>query len=137
MTKELDGMKILLWRPRTRDQVAALDIALVEEALLRTGCTVRYVSSFEEFTKLELRESWDAVLLQLGHTPEDSLELLNSLRWADAPPVVTLASVVEEDLYLKAMRMGAFDCVSLPLDENELLRVLQRVRKTNHLLVVA
>jgi DNA-binding response OmpR family regulator len=130
-------MKVLLWRTRPGDTMAALDASLVEEALLRMGCAVHHVCSLEEFTRLDLRPSWDAVLLQLGHTAEDSLELLNSLRWLDSPPVITLASVVEEDLYLKAMRLGAFDCISLPLDERELLRVMPRVCKARHLLVVA
>lgn len=137
MSKPLEGMKVLLWRTRPDDSVAALDSALLEEALLRMGCAVHRVSTFEEFARLDLRPSWDAVLLQLGHTAEDSLELLNSLQWMDAPPVITLASATEVELYLKAMRIGAFDCISLPLDDRELLRVMQRARKARHLLVVA
>lgn len=137
MSKALDGMKVLMWRTRPGDSVAELDCALVEEALLRMGCAVHHVGSYKEFSRLDLRPNWDATLVHLGHTEEDSLQLLNSLLWMDAPPVVTMASSVEVDLYLKAMKLGAFDCISLPLDENELLRVMQRVRKTGHLLVVA
>jgi FixJ family two-component response regulator len=38
---------------------------------------------------------------------------------------------LDVDLYLEAMRRGAFDCISLPLEEREFARIVSRALLEN------
>jgi DNA-binding NtrC family response regulator len=102
----------------------------VEDTLRRAGCAVEHVGS--------LHRLWDLVWsdLDLVVVPCESAPHL--LGWIKtvcpgapaAPPVLTLAGATDVAAYLRAMALGAFDCVALPVDERELHRVLERALAT-------
>lgn len=95
------------------------------ESLARLGFRVREVDSIEEARSAILSQGVDLVVTRLCECFQYPLELLSWLQhMASPPPVLVATEGVDVPLYLEAMRRGAFDCVGLPLDESELVRII-------------
>ena len=127
--KTMAGHQVVLW--------GLLEGGLngVEQSLVRQGCLVHRVESLEELFAVMHTHSVDLVVVRLCRCRERPLREL--LRWSrespSAPLVLIVADALDMDLYLDAMRRGAFDCVGLPLDESELLRIVSRALDARHL----
>jgi FixJ family two-component response regulator len=64
------------------------------------------------------------VVLSKGH-PERLAFLQSKDLTTQLPPVVVLTDCFDVDLYVEALRRGAYDGVGIPLDHKELLRVIR------------
>ena len=119
------------------DSLVLHNVHLLEEALSRMGCRVDRLESFDDLNFLLESRAVDVVMLPLDPCSHKSLEMLNWLRGHDGPPVLTMATSLDVDLYLEAMRRGAFDCVGLPVEEKELFRLISKASETRRLLASA
>lgn len=131
----LVGHRVLLEEPHGA-------LSGVGEILERRGLLVRRVSTLEPgqhdagvWDGAELIP-WDQVDLIVGRVCrcfDGPLKLLVWLQGVpDAPPVVIVCDELDFHLYLEAMRRGAFDCVGLPLNERELVRIVTRALEIRH-----
>ena len=70
--------------------------------------------------------SFDVVLLDMDMPNVSGIDILRSMRdRGDATPVVVLTGVSDVELAVKAMKFGAFDYLTKPVDEEKLLTVLE------------
>jgi two-component system response regulator AtoC len=71
---------------------------------------------------------FDAVLLDLKMPRLDGLELLKILREEKLTnaPIIVLSAFGDSSRMIEAMRLGAFDYVTKPLDANEFLQIINR-----------
>ncbi|MBI3725626.1 sigma-54-dependent Fis family transcriptional regulator [bacterium] len=78
------------------------------------------------------KERWDVVLLDLGLPDRDGLEVLGELRARvhDAP-VIVISGNSEMASTVRAMRDGAFDFMSKPLDPDELDKRIDRALRVS------
>lgn len=130
--KFFSGNHVLLWEPR-QDGLEEL-----REKLARRGLQVRQATSLEEIYHLVAEEQVDLIVTRLCHSFKEPLELLDGLQdVASPPPVLIVTDGPEVNLYLEAMRKGAFDCVALPLNERELVRIVSRALEPRNLDVAA
>ncbi len=118
----LAGNRVVLWG------VQQNDLDTIRQSLARMGFQVLPVDSLENLRAVIEEQEVDLIMARLCRCCEHPLsELLASLPGAaSAPPVLIVADAVDVDLYLEAMRRGAFDCVGLPLNEKELTRIVTR-----------
>jgi DNA-binding NtrC family response regulator len=96
--------------------------SLVLEKLARMGCQVRNVCKPEQFAAA--LENWKPDVLLVRLCARSKQWLTKLAEFGPLPPLVALAEGNNIPLYLEAMRAGAFDCVALPIDEQELLRIV-------------
>jgi DNA-binding NtrC family response regulator len=89
--------------------------------LASLGCVVRFAENAEELTELLEGETVDVVLAHICPSRKEFLDLLGQ---QELPPVIPLLCHADEHLYLETLRRGAFDCVPLPAQKDELRRVL-------------
>jgi len=102
-------------------------LEVLRQKLSDLGLEVHPVASFEDARAAIHSETVELVVSWLGGGFVEPLELLTWLQTRPAaPPVLIVAAWPEVDLYLEAMRRGAFDCVGLPLDSHELARIVAR-----------
>ncbi len=79
-------------------------------------------------------EPFDVVLTDLKMPDLDGLELLSALAARIAPPCVILMTAHGSiDSAVEAMRRGAFDYLTKPLEKDDLLLVLRRAMERTHL----
>ncbi len=118
----LAGSRVVLWG------VQQDDLDAIGQSLAHMGLQVLPVDSLENLRAVIEEQEVELIVARLCRCYEHPLsELLASLRGAaSAPPVLIVADGVDVDLYLEAMRRGAFDCVGLPLNEKELTRIVTR-----------
>lgn len=108
------------------------------ESLTRMGFAVRVANSIEEVRTAIQGRAADLIVAGLGGYFRHPLELLSWLQQVPAaPPVLIVSGGVDVPLYLEAMQRGAFDCVGLPLNENELVQIVSRALETRHLQTAA
>lgn len=119
------------------DPVVHHNVNLLEEALQRMGCRVERLESCDDLGPMIENRAVDLVMLPLEPSSCRPLELLNWLHGVNAPPVLTLATSLDVDLYLEAMRRGAFDCVGMPVEEKELFRLISKALETRRSLASA
>ncbi len=106
------------------DDDAPFREALVE-AVGDLGHAVSEAASGLEGDAAVARGGVDAVLLDLRMPGMDGLELLRRIRArADAPPVAILTAHATAANTIEAMRLGAADHLTKPIDQAELARVL-------------
>ncbi len=102
------------------------EVPQLESVLMRYDCMLRRVTSGEELFDAVESAPVDLVLLVLSKGHPERLALL---RAKDAscklPPVVVLTDCFDVDLYVEALRLGAFDGLGVPFDSKELLRVVR------------
>ena len=101
------------------------EFEVLRQKLSNLGLEVHPVASFEDARAAILAETADLVVSWLDGGFVEPLELLTWMQSRPAaPPVLIVTAWSEVDLYLEAMRRGAFDCVGLPLDSHELERIV-------------
>ncbi len=129
----LAGNRVVLWRAPQEDLNA------LGKSLARRGFLVLAVDSPEQLRSVIRGQDVDLIVARLCRCFERPL--LELLRWLQkvpaAPQVLIVADAMDVDLYLEAMRRGAFDCVGLPLNENELERIVSQALETRHLQAAA
>jgi DNA-binding NtrC family response regulator len=70
-------------------------------------------------------ESFDVVLLDMDMPNVSGMDILQKMRGkGDETPVVVLTGVSDVTLAVKSMKLGAFDYLTKPVDEDKLLEVL-------------
>jgi len=115
----LENVNVAVWTHRSEDQQA------IELAFTHLGCSVDQVATEEELLRLARDKRLDLVAAALSADFLEPLELLSrGEETSSLPPIVVLADAWGTDLYMEALELGAFDGVSFPIDERELLRVV-------------
>jgi DNA-binding NtrC family response regulator len=72
-----------------------------------------------------LDDAWDVFLLDMDMPNVSGVDILNILRQKGLhTPVIILTGVSDVELAVKAMKLGAFDYLTKPVDEEHLLRVI-------------
>ncbi len=114
----------------------------VGEILECRGVLVRRVSTLEpgqgdagvwDGAQLIPWDEVDLIVARVCRSFDGALKLLAWLQGVrEAPPVVVVCDELDFHLYLEAMRSGAFDCVGLPLNERELVRIVTRALEMRH-----
>ncbi|MBI1750779.1 MAG: hypothetical protein HY234_00735 [Acidobacteria bacterium] len=115
---QFDGAQVLLWSRKLPE------LAHVAEALVRRGCAVQALDSLEQ-VQAALEESHvNLIVAQMCSSCREWKDLLRAEAEAEKlPPVLLVAGDIDVDLYLDAMSRGAFDCIPIPLNERELIRI--------------
>ncbi|WP_447972197.1 sigma-54-dependent transcriptional regulator [Nitrospira sp. Kam-Ns4a] len=100
---------------------------LMGEALTRAGFQVELASSGEEALVKGGRREYDVVLSDIRMGTLSGLDVLESFR-TDAPdtPVVLLTAFGSVDTAIQAMKRGAFDYISKPVNLDELVLIATR-----------
>ena len=93
----------------------------VAELLGQMGYDVRRAQSLEQLNLLMKNEDISAILI---HVCPSRQEFLTILRQPGMPPVIPLLGHADKQMYMGLLRRGAFDCVSLPAQRDELKRVV-------------
>ncbi len=109
------------------------DLEAIEESLAHVGCKVLRINSFYQLEQACLDRQADLLVVSC-HEARQVLRWLNAATWSlhERIPVLTLASSLDVDLYLETMQLGASDCAGLPLEPNELARLLTRAVDSAH-----
>jgi DNA-binding NtrC family response regulator len=106
------------------DDVAVTNYLLV--FLMQTGrfeSTV--VNDSREVAGILARDRFDCLLLDMDMPNVSGIAILRSLREkGDDTPVVILTGVSDVDLAVKAMKLGAFDYLLKPVDDEHLLLII-------------
>ena len=101
------------------------DLGDLKTTLERRGFQVQTLESEKEVRAAVQRNEADLVVTRLCFGFEFPLDLLGWMKGRLSPPPVLIVTEGRNvRLYLEAMQRGAFDCVPLPLDEQELLRLV-------------
>lgn len=122
--------RVVLWSAHQNDLDA------LRESLVRRGLQVHVVKSLEPSadgtglsdgsTVVPLAEV-NLIVARLCQCFTRPLDLISWLQEAPSPPpVLTVTEGEDVPLYLEAMGRGAFDCVPLPLNEREFIRIVAR-----------
>jgi len=128
------GADALLWSPPVMNTARILildddpDVGTAARLLLRRRFGVVEVLSnpAELQPQLALRGPPDVLLLDMNFTPgqirgEEGLRLLRQvLDLRDAPPVILMTAYAEVELAVRALKLGAFDFVTKPWDNERL-----------------
>jgi DNA-binding NtrC family response regulator len=139
----LKNKRVVLWiDPHTLESSDARNVAEVANVLVRWGCRVETVSSRPQLEKLLGTGRIDLVLSRVCASCLEPLELLaewesRAAPGAAHPPMVLLATAFDVPSYLEGMGRGAFDCVALPVEERELMRVVKQALRARALLQTA
>ncbi len=81
-------------------------------------------------------EPWDVVLLDIKMPGIDGMELLGRIRGIDPDLVVIMITAYASvDTAVEAMKLGAFDYVTKPIDPDELSQVVRRALEARRLKV--
>lgn len=103
------------------------ELSEVKSILERHGHRIQTASSLEGALALAESGNTDLVIGWLCGGYNGPLKLLTRLQANDdAPPVLVVSCGLDVHLYLQAMQHGAFDCVAVPLNESELMRIISQ-----------
>jgi DNA-binding NtrC family response regulator len=107
------------------DDVAVTNYFLV--FLVQTGLYEPVVANDSRVVEeLLARGPFDAVLLDMDMPDVSGMDILRSMRMkGDDTPVVVVTGVSDVDLAVRAMKLGAFDYLTKPVEEQHLLEVLE------------
>jgi len=94
--------------------------------LMQTGLfETNVVNDSREVSDLMEKETFDVFLLDMDMPNVSGMDILRNMRMKGVDtPVVVLTGVSDVDLAVKAMKLGAFDYLTKPADEERLLEVL-------------
>ena len=94
--------------------------------LMQTGLfDSTVVNDSREVMGLLEREGFDIIVLDMDMPNVTGMEILREMRGkGDETPVVVLTGVSDVDLAVKSMKLGAFDYLIKPVDDDKLLEVL-------------
>ena len=83
------------------------------------------INDSREVSGLLSRETFDVILLDMDMPEVGGLDILKEIRDTKIEtPVVVLTGVNDVELAVKAVKLGAFDYLIKPVDEEHLLEVL-------------
>jgi len=118
--KAMGEARVALW------MAPASNLDSVEKSLLQLGCTVIRVGAFQDLWRL-MESDLDLLVVNCKNAAE-VLFWMNGMRRPGqiTPAVLALATSFDVEEYLRAMAMGAFDCLGLPVQEKELQRLVSR-----------
>jgi len=107
------------------DDVAVTNYFMV--FLVQTGLfEPSIVNDSREVAGLLQRERFDAILLDMDMPNVSGMDILRAMRGkGDDTPVVILTGVSDVDLAVRAMKLGAFDYLTKPVDDLNLVQVLE------------
>ena len=127
-----EDKRVALWGPPEYLESECPDkLVALAQTLSRLGCRVYPVRSIGELLETIEGSPVDLIFAMLCGCFRQPLELLaGSERGETLPPVVLVTTAFDVALYLEAMWRGAFDCVAVPLDEKELIRIATRALNT-------
>lgn len=102
------------------------EVPELETALGRQGWRLDRFTRGGELLEALKNPCVEVVLLILSQGHPERLAFLQSMTLlTELPPVVVLTDCFDVDLYVEALRRGAYDGVGIPLDHKELLRVIR------------
>lgn len=107
------------------DDVAVTNYFMV--FLVQTGLYEPVVANdSREVEGLLAGRAFEAVLLDMDMPNVSGMDILRSMRAkGDDTPVVVVTGVSDVDIAVRAMKLGAFDYLTKPVDEQNLLQVLE------------
>ena len=107
------------------DDVAVTNYFMV--FLVQTGLFEPFVANdSREVEGLLQRENFDIIMLDMDMPNVSGMDILRAMRAkGDPTPVVILTGVSDVDLAVRAMKLGAFDYLTKPVDDQNLLDVLE------------
>ncbi|HDS30047.1 MAG TPA: sigma-54-dependent Fis family transcriptional regulator [Firmicutes bacterium] len=96
--------------------------------LMQTGTfEPTVVNDSREVAEVIKRENFDVLLLDMDMPNVSGLDILRSMREEGRDtPVVVLTGVSDVDLAVNAMKLGAFDYLIKPVDDDKLVEVLEK-----------
>jgi DNA-binding NtrC family response regulator len=84
------------------------------------------VNDSREVAGLLQRERFDAILLDMDMPNVSGMDILRAMRGkGDETPAVILTGVSDVDLAVRAMKLGAFDYLTKPVDDETLVQVIE------------
>ena len=84
------------------------------------------VNDSREVAGLLQRERFDAILLDMDMPNVSGMDILRAMRGkGDDTPAVILTGVSDVDLAVRAMKLGAFDYLTKPVDDETLVQVIE------------
>jgi DNA-binding NtrC family response regulator len=84
------------------------------------------VNDSREVAGLLEREKFDVIMLDMDMPNVSGMDILRAMRTKGSDtPVVILTGVSDVDLAVRAMKLGAFDYLTKPVDDQNLLQVLE------------
>lgn len=115
----LYNARIAIWGDGGRES------ELISQQLSGLGAKVETIASLEEACSAVRAERVDLIVGWLEGRFLKPFELLTWLQSQTmGPPIVIVTPSGDVDLYLEAMRRGAFDCIGLPVYPQELERIV-------------
>ena len=107
------------------DDVAVTNYFMV--FLVQTGLfEPSVVNDSREVAGLLERERFDAILLDMDMPNVSGMDILRTMRGkGNDTPVVILTGVSDVDLAVRAMKLGAFDYLTKPVDDQNLVQVIE------------
>lgn len=122
---EFTGARVVLWTARQTE------LAHVGVVLERRGCEVRTLNTLEQLRRELEQGGLDLIVTQACPCCAEWKILLSESGFTKKlPPVILVADASDVEIYLEGMRRGAFDCVGLPVEETELVRVASLALET-------
>ena len=124
-------------RPGPAERIAMKRILIVDDDvavtnyfmvfLVQTGLfEPSVVNDSREVAGLLERERFDAILLDMDMPNVSGMDILRAMRGkGDDTPVVILTGVSDVDLAVRAMKLGAFDYLTKPVDDQNLVQVIE------------
>lgn len=92
-----------------------------------TGIDLHHALSGEDAVKVFCDNTIDLVLTDIEMPGMSGLELFSELKKMDERVVVVMMTAAESrDFVLKALRLGAYDYIEKPYDEDELIAIVQK-----------
>jgi DNA-binding NtrC family response regulator len=107
-----------------------LMVFLMQTGLFETGV----INDSREVSARMEKDAFDVVLLDMDMPNVSGMDILQEMRMKGVDtPVVVLTGVSDVDLAVKAMKLGAFDYLIKPADEDRLLEVLDNAMEHSDL----
>ena len=131
--KPWSGKRAVLWAAECHfAQDCTADLFQAAATLTQRGCRVQAVFSRGELRGLLSELSPHLIVACVCSRSREPIDLLRQIRAEDAafPPVLLMADANDLPLYLEGMRSGAFDCLALPVQEDELTRLVSKALGT-------
>lgn len=102
--------------------------AALARSLTQEGHGISVAGSVREaLDQLRSRTGVDLVIADLHLCRESGIDLVAEMsRWPSGAPVILLSASPDASSYLDALRLGAYEYLSKPLDLTELRHVLRR-----------
>ena len=92
------------------------------------------INDSREVPPLLERETFDIILLDMDMPNLSGIDLLKIIRENDIEtPVIVLSGVNDVDLAVKALKLGAFDYLTKPVDDEYLLEVIEKAIRNRNL----